>query len=158
MRAVGADAVVPPRRGWATRVRTWRAARRPRVRLDAGVRVGRGVRLHAAPGRAIVVGEGAALGDGAVVEALRGDVRVGPVVGDRASLRGDGGVTIGAECVIGAWARVEGPARVGDRARLAAHAAVLGGADVGAGAVIGSYAVVHDRVAPRAVVERGTGA
>src|SRR3954468_9272956 len=129
MPAVGADAVVPPRPGWATRVRTWRAGRRPRVRLGAGVRVGRGVRLHAAPGRVIVVGEGVALGDGAAVEALRGDVRLGPgvVVGDRASVRADGGVTVGAECVIGAWARVEGPARLGDRARLAAHAAVLGG-------------------------------
>ena len=155
MRPVGADAVVPPRDGWATRLRAWRAGRRPRVRLGDGVRVGRGVVLEAAPGCRVVIRDGAALGDGARVAALRGDVVIGPgtLLGDRASVRGDGPVTVGADCVIGAWARVEGPARLGDRARLGAHAAALAGADLGPGAVLGSYAVVDGPVAARAVVE-----
>jgi acetyltransferase-like isoleucine patch superfamily enzyme len=62
-------------------------------------------------------------------------------------------VEIGAGCVVGAWAHVEGPARLGDRARLAAHAVALAGAEVGAGAVVASYAVVEGRVSPRTVVE-----
>jgi len=158
MRTVGADAVVPPRPGWATAVRTWRAGRRRRVRLGAGVRVGRGVVLRAAPGCVLEVGDGAALGDGARVEALEGDIRVGAhaVVGERASVRAAGPVAIGTACVVGAWAHVEGPVRLGDRARLAAHAVALGGADVGPGAVIGSYAVVAGRVPARAVVDGST--
>jgi len=155
MRTVGADAVVPPRRGLATGVRTWRAARRPRVRLGAGVRIGRGVVLRAARGCVVEIGAGAALGDGARVEALGGDIRVGPhtLVGERACVGGDGPVVIGASCVVGAWAHVEGPATLGERARLAAHAVALRGADVGPGAVIGSYAVVVGRVPARAVIE-----
>jgi acetyltransferase-like isoleucine patch superfamily enzyme len=63
-------------------------------------------------------------------------------------------VTIGRECVIGAWARAEGDALLEDRARLAAHAVALAGARVGAGAVVGSYVVVDGAVAPRTVVQR----
>ena len=63
MDTVGADAVVPPRR--VARLRRWRASARPRVELGSGVRIGRDVVLRAEPGARVVVGAGAALGDGA---------------------------------------------------------------------------------------------
>jgi carbonic anhydrase/acetyltransferase-like protein (isoleucine patch superfamily) len=63
-------------------------------------------------------------------------------------------VTVGRECVVGDWARVEGSAVLEDRARLAAHAVALSGARVGAGAVVGSYAVVDGPVAPGEVLGR----
>ena len=64
-----------------------------------------------------------------------------------------GSVTVGRECVVGAWARLEGSARMDDRARLtAARAVAHTGARVGRGAVVGSYAVVDGPVAPGAVV------
>jgi carbonic anhydrase/acetyltransferase-like protein (isoleucine patch superfamily) len=149
MDTVGADAVVPPR---PSRLRRWRAGRRPRVELEAGVLVGRDVVLRAAPGARVVVRAGAALGDGARIEARGGTLTIGPqtAIGDHASLAG--AVTVGPECVIGDWARAEGDARLDARARLAAHAVALGGAHVGAGAIVGSYAVVDGAVAPGAVV------
>jgi carbonic anhydrase/acetyltransferase-like protein (isoleucine patch superfamily) len=149
METVGPDAVVPPR---ASRAGRWRARRRPRVKLGAGVRIGRDVVLRAERGARLVIGDGVALGDGARLEARGGSLRVGPgtAVGEHAMLAG--AVEVGRECVVGVWARVEGDARLGDRARLAAHALALGGARVGAGAVVGSYAVVDGEVAPRAVV------
>jgi len=99
----------------------------------------------------LVVGAGAALGDGARVEATGGTLTIGPgaVLGERCTLAG--AVSVGRECVVGDWARVEGTARLGDRARLAAHAVALTGAQVGAGAVVGSYTVVDGPVAPRTV-------
>ena len=155
MRPVGADAVVPPRDGWATRLRAWRAGRRPRVRLGDGVRVGRGVVLEAAPGCRVVSATARRWATARASRRCAATSSSGPArsLGDRASVRGDGPVTVGADCVIGAWARVEGPARLGDRARLGAHAAALAGADLGPGAVLGSYAVVDGPVAARAVVE-----
>jgi carbonic anhydrase/acetyltransferase-like protein (isoleucine patch superfamily) len=152
METVGADAVVPPRPTWRVALRGLRARRRPRVELGSGVLIGRDVVLRAAPGSRVVVGEGAALGDGARVEARGGELRIGPgtAVGEHAMLAG--AVTIGRECVIGAWARAEGDAQLGDRARLAAHAFAPAGARIGSGAVIGSYAIADGVVAPRAVV------
>jgi UDP-3-O-[3-hydroxymyristoyl] glucosamine N-acyltransferase len=149
METVGPDAVVPPR---ASRVAWWRARRRPRVELGAGVRIGRDVVLRADPGARLVIGDGVGLGDSARLEARGGTLRVGDetAVGEHAMLAG--AVTVGRECVVGAWARVEGDARLGDRARLAAHAVARGGARVGAGAVVGSYAVVDGEVAPGAVL------
>jgi len=139
---VGADAVVPPRPSWRGALRHRRARRRPRVVLGAGVRIGRDVVLRATPDARIVIGAGAALGDGARIEAAGGTLTVGPgsVLGERCSLVG--AVSVGRECVVGDWARVEGDARLEDRARLAAHAVALSGAHVGAGVVVGSYAVV----------------
>jgi carbonic anhydrase/acetyltransferase-like protein (isoleucine patch superfamily) len=154
METVGADAVVPPRPTWRGKLRVLRARRQSRVELGAGVLVGRDVVVRAAPGARVVIGAGAALGDGARIEARGGELRVGAgsVIGEHAMLAGM--VTIGRECVIGAWARAEGDAHLEDRARLAAHAVALAGARVGAGAVIGSYAVVEGAVAPGAVVQR----
>jgi carbonic anhydrase/acetyltransferase-like protein (isoleucine patch superfamily) len=152
METVGADAVVPPRPTWRGTLRRWRAQRRPRVVLESGVRIGRDVVLRAEPGARLVIRSGATLGDGARLEARGGELRVGAdtAIGDHASLAGT--VTIGRECVVGDWARVEGDAHLEDRSRLSAHAVALAGARVGAGAVVGSYAVVEGAVAPRAVV------
>jgi carbonic anhydrase/acetyltransferase-like protein (isoleucine patch superfamily) len=156
METVGADAVVPPRRTWRGRLRGVRARRRPRIELGSGVVIGRGVVLRAARGARVHVGAGAALGDGARLEARGGELRVGAgsVVGEHAMLAG--AVTIGRECVVGAWARAERDAHLADRARLAAHAVALAGAHVGAGAVVGSYAVVDGAIAPGAVVQRNS--
>ena len=140
--SVGADAVVPPRPSWRGRLRARTAARRPRVELGPGVRLGRGVVLRAEPGARLVVEAGAAIGDGARLEARGGTLRVGAgsVLGERCALVG--AVTVGRECVVGAWARAEGAARLGDRARLAAHAVAQDGARIAAGTVVASYAVV----------------
>ena len=77
-------------------------------------------------------------------------VGAGTALGERCVLTG--AVTVGRECVVGAWARLEGSARMDERARLAAHAVALSGARVGRGAVVGSYAVVDGAVAAGAVV------
>jgi carbonic anhydrase/acetyltransferase-like protein (isoleucine patch superfamily) len=151
METVGPDAVVPPPR---SRLRLVRARLWPRVELGAGVRVGRGVVLRAARGARVVIGDGAAIADGARIEAADGELRVGAgaALGERCSLAG--AVTIGRECVVGAWARVEGEALLEDRARLAAHAVALSGARIGRGAVVGSYTVVDGSVAPGDVLGR----
>ena len=153
METVGPDAVVPPP---ASRLRLLRARLRPRVELGAGVRLGRRVVLRAEPGAHVVIGNGAAIGDDARVVATRGELRVGAgaALGERCSLAG--AVTVGRECVVGDWARLEGDAVLEDRSRLAAHAVALPGARVGAAAVIGSYAVVDGPVAPGAVLGRVT--
>ena len=91
METVGPDAVVPPH---PSRLRRWRARRRPRVELGAGVLVGRDVELRAEPGARLVIGDGVALGDGARLEARGGTLRVGAgtAVGEHAMLvrRGPG--------------------------------------------------------------------
>jgi UDP-3-O-[3-hydroxymyristoyl] glucosamine N-acyltransferase len=152
METVGADAVVPPRATRLGNIRVWRARRRRGLVLESGVRIGRDVVLHAAPDARLVIGAGAALGDGARLEARGGELRVGAgaAIGAHASLAG--AVTVGSECVVGEWARVEGHAHLEDRARLAAHAVALTGARIGAGAVVGSYAIVDGAVAPGTVV------
>jgi carbonic anhydrase/acetyltransferase-like protein (isoleucine patch superfamily) len=147
MQTVGADAVVPPRPTWRGKVRLLRVRRQPRVELQPGVRIGRDVVVRAERGARVVVGAGAALGDGARVVARGGELRIGAgtVVGEHAMLAG--AVTIGRECVIGAWARAEGDAHLEDRSRLAAHAVALAGARVASGVVVASYAVVDGPVA-----------
>jgi carbonic anhydrase/acetyltransferase-like protein (isoleucine patch superfamily) len=142
METVGADAVVPPRPSWRGALRRWRAGRRARVELGPGVLIGRDVVIRAAPGARVVIGEGAALADGARVEASGGTLTVGAgsALGERSTLVG--AVSVGRECVVGDWARLEGSARLEDRARLAAHAVALTGAHIAAGAVVGSYAVI----------------
>jgi acetyltransferase-like isoleucine patch superfamily enzyme len=151
METVGADAVVPPRPTWGASVRAWAAARHPRIELGEGLQIGRKVVLRAAPGARLVVAAGAALGDGARLEARGGVLRVGAgtAIGAHASLAG--AVSVGRECVVGDWARAEGDAVLEDRARLAAHAVALAGARVGAGAVVASYVVVDGAVAARTV-------
>jgi carbonic anhydrase/acetyltransferase-like protein (isoleucine patch superfamily) len=152
METVGADAVVAPRRSWRTPLRAWRARLRPRVRVGAGVRLGRDVVLRAERSARLTLGDGVAIGDGARLEASGGELVVGAcsALGERCALVG--AVHVGRECVIGDWARAEGSARLDDRARLAAHAIALTRAHVGAGAVVASYAVVDGAVAPGAVL------
>ena len=131
------------------------AARHPRIEVFTGVAMGRDVVLRAAPGARLIVEAGAALGDGARLEARGGVLRVGAgaAIGAHASLAG--AVTVGRECVVGDWARVEGDAVLEDRARLAAHAVALHGARVGAGAVVGGYVIVAGPV-PAGTVLRQT--
>ena len=138
MQTAGPDADVPPRGRW------WRARRpRRRVQLGAGVRIGRDVVLRADPGARLLVSDGVALGDGARVHARGGLLRIGPgaQLAQHASLADT--VQVGAECVVGAWARAEGDAVLGPRARLAAHAVALRGARVAAGELVPAYAVVE---------------
>ena len=138
MRTMRPDAAVLPGGRW------WRARRpRRRVRLGAGVRIGRDVLLRADPGALLLIGDGVAVGDGARVHARGGLLRIGAgaVLGDHASLADT--AEVGAGCMVGAWARVEGDAVLGPRARLAAHAVALRGARVGAGARVPAYAVVE---------------
>src|SRR5215204_4811937 len=72
MRTIGPDAVVPPPGRW------WRARRpRARVRLGAGVRIGRDVVLRADPGSLVLVGDGVAIDDGARLHARGGLLRIG---------------------------------------------------------------------------------
>jgi carbonic anhydrase/acetyltransferase-like protein (isoleucine patch superfamily) len=146
METLGADAVVPPR---PSRLALWRARLRPRVRVGAGTRIGRGAVLRAERGARLVVGAGATVGEGARLEASGGELAVGAgsALGERCSLAG--AVTVGRECVVGDWARVEGTAVLEDRSRLAAHAVALSGACVRRGAVVGSYEVVDGAVEPR---------
>jgi len=146
---VGADAVVAPR---PSRLRLWRARLRPRVEVGAGVRLGRGAVLRAERAARLEIGDGVAVGDGARLEAAGGELSVaaGSALGERCSLAG--AVTVGRECVVGDWARVEGDARLDDRARLAAHAVALAGTRVGRGGVVGSYAVVDGPVAAGTVL------
>jgi carbonic anhydrase/acetyltransferase-like protein (isoleucine patch superfamily) len=152
METVGADAVVAPRDSWRCRLRVLATRLRPRVRVGADVRLGSGVVIRARRGARLVIGAGVAVGDGARLEAAGGELRVGAgsAVGERCSLAG--AVSIGRECVVGDWARVEGDARLEDRARLAAHAVALSGARIGRAAVVGSYTVVDGAVPPGAVV------
>jgi carbonic anhydrase/acetyltransferase-like protein (isoleucine patch superfamily) len=144
---IGPDAVAPPRWTWREPLRAWAARRRPRVQLARGVRIGRGAVLRVRRDARLVIGEGVVVGEGARLEAAGGELRVGAgtALGDRCSLAG--AVTVGRECVVGDWARMEGDARLEDRARLAAHAVALDGARIGRGAVVGSYAVVDATVA-----------
>ena len=138
MRTIGPDAVVPPRARW------WRTRRpRPRVELGEGVRIGRDVILRADPGARLVIGDGAAFDDGARVHARGGLLRIGAgaVLGEHASLADT--AQVGAECVVGPWARLEGDALMGPRARLAAHAVLLRGARVAPGGLVPAYAVVE---------------
>ena len=99
-----------------------------------------------------MLGDGVAVGDGARIEAAGGELAVGAgsALGERCVLTGT--VTVGRECVVGAWALLEGSARLDDRARLAAHAVAHSGAHVGRGGVIASYAVVDGVVLPGAVI------
>ena len=138
MRTIGPDAEVAPRTRW------WRTRRpRPRVRLGAGVRIGRDVVLRADPGALLLVADGVAIGDGARVHARGGLLRIGPgaQLAQHASLADT--VQVGAESVVGPWARAEGDAVLGPRARLAAHAVALRGARVGAAELVPAYAVVE---------------
>ena len=91
MDTVGADAVVPPRPTWRCKLRVLRARRQARVELESGVRIGRDVLLRVAPGARLRIGAGAALGDGARLEARGGELRVGAgtMVGERAMIAGE---------------------------------------------------------------------
>src|SRR4051812_26262811 len=127
--------------------------------LEAGrdVRVSRGARVRAGPGR-VRLGDGCLLGPGCRIEAAGGTVDIGPGarIGARAVIVALSDVTVGAGAVVGEWAvlsdvepagadvevpmRLQAlsprPVRVGDGARIGAHAALGAGARVAAGAAV----------------------
>jgi acetyltransferase-like isoleucine patch superfamily enzyme len=121
--------------------------------------VERGVRVRVARGARVVLEDGCRLGEGCRIEANGGTVRVGPgaVLGERSVLVSEGGIDLGAGCVVGDWAMVadaepsfddpERPTRlqplrvapvcVGDGARIGTHAVVQ--ATLAAGEVVEPY-------------------
>jgi carbonic anhydrase/acetyltransferase-like protein (isoleucine patch superfamily) len=150
---MGADVVIPAAAPLGrARLALLRLRGRGRIAVEGRVTLGRGVRVNVAPGARVVLGDGCFLGDGARIEAVAGEVRIGArtLVGARAIVVGLAGVSIGEDCVIGEFAAVtpgdpplrREPVTIDDRVRIGAHAAVEGGATLAAGAVVGSYVVV----------------
>jgi len=121
METVGADAVVPPRRSWREPLRVWRAGRRPRVWIGAGVRLGRGVALRAGRGARLVIGDGVAIGQHVLF-----------TTNSHAS----------GHPLRRAGALVAEPIRIGHGAWIAARAVLLPGVTVGDGAIVTAGAVV----------------
>lgn len=168
---------LPRAPGLRDRLRLAWARRRTggRVRAAGPVAVGRRVRFDLGPGAEILLGAGAALGDGCRLHVRGGRVTVGErtVLGARCAVVCHARVSLGAGCLLGdevvladidqQAADVEVPARlqplrvapvvVGDGARLGPGAAVLAGVTVGPGAIVGAHAVVTRDVPAAAVVE-----
>jgi acetyltransferase-like isoleucine patch superfamily enzyme len=137
-----------------------------RLAVGSGVRAGRDVRVEAAPGARVVLGDGCEIGAGTRLVARGGELRVGrgAVIGERCVLVAHAGIEIGDGCRVGDWVsiadfepvdtdaeaplRAQGvravPVRLGARsvvdhgARLLAGATVAEGARVDAGAVVGA--------------------
>lgn len=152
-RPIGADVVIPTAAPLGrVRLALLRLRGRGRIVVEGRVTLGRGVRVNVAPGARVVLGDECFLGDGARIEAVAGEVRIGArtLIGARAIVVGLAGVSIGEDCVVGEFAAVapgdpplrREPVRIGDRVRIGAHAAVLPGATLAAGTVVGSYVVV----------------
>ena len=150
----GGDVVIPePARLGPLRLLWLRVANRGRLRVGAGVRLGRDAQVRIARGARVELGDGCYLGDGCRVEAVSGALRVGPraLIGPRAFVVSRAGLTLGAECVISDFAAVGvvdspgeiGPVSVGERARVAAHATVASGASVAADASVTPYATAR---------------
>ncbi len=175
MSAGGADHLAPPpatvpRRGRGAALRLLALRRRPRVEIHGTPRVGHGVRLEAAPGARIVLGDGCVLGDGARILARAGAVTIGAgaVLGERATLVAHAGIAVGDGAVLGDGATafdfdhrtddaerpvrlqplVTAPVTIGAGARVGHGATVLRGVTLGAGAVVGAHAVVTHDVPP----------
>jgi acetyltransferase-like isoleucine patch superfamily enzyme len=141
-----------------------RARSRGRLRLAPDVHVGAGARVSVAPGARVVLAPGVRLGPGCRIDAVAGEVRVGPgaAIGERAVIVAHASVEIGPRAVVGDWAclsdvaltfaDVERPIReqplrtgaviVGAGAVLGPHAALGPGARVPAGGEVAAYAVL----------------
>ncbi|MBA2517256.1 MAG: acyltransferase [Solirubrobacterales bacterium] len=164
-----ADHLVPPaavraRPRLTHTLRALAARRCPRVILLGHPRLGRGVRLQAAPGARIVLGEGSLIGDGCRLYARGGELRVGAgaTLGERCTVVAHAGVAVGEGAVLGAGAmvvdfahgtdEVEQPIRlqpmaaspvvIGANARVGHGSSVLRGVTIGDRAVVGAHTVV----------------
>jgi acetyltransferase-like isoleucine patch superfamily enzyme len=156
-------------------LRTRRRRRRPGVGLRGRPRLGREVRLQAAPGARVVLGDACVVGDGCRLDARAGTLEVGPraVLGDRCVLVARTSIAVGAGAVLGdgvmvvdfdhTFADVErpirlqplahAPVRIGAGARIGHGACLLRGVTVGEGAWVGEHAVVTRSVPAGARVE-----
>lgn len=153
---------------------------RRHVRLGRDTVIGQGVTIDGLSRRGVVLRDGVTVDQGAV---LRGsgvirNLGVGILVGPRTSIGafnvilGQGGVRIGADCLLGPSVTVvsenhvymdphrpireQGEVRaetvIGDDVWIGAGAVVLSGATIGAGAVIAAGAVVRGEVQPGEIV------
>lgn len=151
-----------------------------KLRLGADTVIGAGVTIDALSTRGVVLGAHVTVDQGAIMRGS-GVIRnlgVGIFVGERTSIGafnvilGQGGVRIGADCLLGpsvtvvsenhVYIRPDIPIReqgevraetvIGDDVWIGAGSVILGGAHIGAGAVIAAGAVVRGQVAPREVV------
>lgn len=151
-----------------------------KLRLGADTVIGAGVTIDALSKKGVVLGPHSTVDQGAI---LRGsgvirNLGVGILIGPRTSIGafnvilGQGGVRIGADCLIGPSVTVvsenhvyiqpavpireQGEVRaetvIGDDVWIGAGAVILGGAKIGTGAVIAAGAVVRGQVAPREIV------
>ena len=141
------------------------AAKRHRgIILIGHPRLGRGVRLRAAPGARIVLGDDCVVGAGCRLSARGGDLEVGAgaTIGEHCVLVSHVGIAVGEGAVLGERAMVvdfdhatddvEEPIRlqpiaaapvvIGAHARIGHGASLERGATIGRGAVVGSHAVV----------------
>ena len=122
---IGADTVLPePARLGALRLTWLKLRHRGRLRVGAGVLLGRDAQVRIARGARVELGDGCYLGDGCRVEAVAGTLAIGPraLIGARAFVVSHAGVTLGADCVIGDFAAVgelgaPGACRPGGRRR-----------------------------------------
>lgn len=148
------------------------------VEIGKGVYLGRGARLYGRPG-GLKIGAGARIMDHASLHVYnfrdlpRSGITIGArcVIGIRAVVTGQGGVTFGDDVIVGPGAMIlpvnhgfggGGPIReqgieargitIGGGAWIGAGAIVLDGVGVGENAVIGAGAVVTSDVPARAVV------
>jgi len=171
--AVAPPSSLPRRPGWRDRLRAWRAGRR--VELLGPAAIGAGVKFDVAPRARVVVGAGAALGDGCRLHVRSGEVRLGAgaVLGERCIVVAHERVEIGERCLLGdevvivdfdhrfddveAPVRVQGlesaPVVLGAGVRAGPGAAFLRGVTVGDGATVGAHAVVTSDVAAGVTVE-----
>jgi acetyltransferase-like isoleucine patch superfamily enzyme len=159
----------PPPAGLLARLRARRAGARRGVRAGPGAALGRGVVLEVAPGAAIELGAGCALGPRCKLHARAGVIRIGEgaVLGQGCTLTAHAGIEIGPEAELGDEAvvidfdhrfdDVERPVReqgvvgtpvvIGERARIGARAAIQRGITVGEGAAVSALSVVTRDVA-----------
>lgn len=112
-----------------------------RVTVGRGVRAAGDVRIEAAPGARVVLGDGCAIGAGTRLVARGGLLRIGA------------GAVVGERCVLVAHAGID----VGDRARIGDWAAILdaepAGDDVEMPVRLQGVRAAPVRIAPGAVVD-----
>jgi acetyltransferase-like isoleucine patch superfamily enzyme len=151
-----------------------------KLRLGVDTVIGSGVTIDALSkkgvslGAHVTVDQGAILRGSGVIRNLGEGILIGPrtSIGAFNVILGQGGVRIGADCLLGPSVTVvsenhvyiepdvpireQGEVRaetvIGDDVWIGAGAVILGGARIGAGAVIAAGAVVRGEVAPREIV------